>query len=116
MKWIVIAALGLVTLAGCSPSGPSPDQIRQHTANATAAAARDTRAIAQGVVEGLRTKGPLNINRASKDQLEMLPGIDSAAADRIIANRPYKDSMELTRRHVISKAEYRRIQTKIEAR
>lgn len=114
MKRIFIATLGLITVAGCAPSSPSPDQIRQKTANATAEAARDTKAVAQGIVEGLRTKGPLNINRATKEQLETLPGIDGATADRIIADRPYKDSAELLRRHIVSRAEYHKIATKIE--
>ncbi|MHB1935679.1 MAG: ComEA family DNA-binding protein [Acidobacteriaceae bacterium] len=116
MKWIVIATVSLLTLCGCASSSSSPDRIRRDTANATAAAARDTKAIAQGVVEGLKTKGPLNINRATKEQLETLPGIDSAAADRVIAGRPYKNSDELPRRRVISRAEYDRIASKIEAR
>ncbi|MGA8290662.1 MAG: helix-hairpin-helix domain-containing protein, partial [Acidobacteriaceae bacterium] len=67
-------------------------------------------------VEGLKTKGPLNINHATKEQLETLPGIDGAAADRIIAGRPYKNSEELTSRHIISRAEYHQIATKIETR
>ncbi len=58
----------------------------------------------------------MNINRASKQDLETLPGIDDAAADRIIAGRPYKDSVELRTRHVISRTEYNRIATRIEAR
>ncbi|HWF67748.1 MAG TPA: helix-hairpin-helix domain-containing protein [Acidobacteriaceae bacterium] len=85
-------------------------------ANATAAAARDTKAVAQGIVQGLKTKRPLNINRATTTQLETLPGIDSASADRIVAGRPYKNSAELFRRRIISKAEYDRIANKIEAR
>lgn len=116
MKWIAITTLGLITLCGCAPSSPSPDQIRQDTAKATAAAARDTKAVAQGIVQGLKTKGPLNINHATKDQLETLPGIDSVAADRIIAGRPYQNSEELPRRHIVSRAEYHQIATKIEAR
>lgn len=116
MRYIAIGILGLLALCGCSTSSRSPDAIRQNTANATAAAARDTKAVAQGIVEGLKTKGPLNINRATTTQLETLPGIDSASADRIVAGRPYKNSAELFRRRIISKAEYDRIATKIEAR
>lgn len=106
----------MITLCGCAPSSPSPDQIRQQTASATAAAARDTKAVAQGIVEGLKTKGPLNINHASKEQLETLPGIDGASADRIIAGRPYQNSEELPGRHIISRAEYHQIATRIETR
>ncbi len=116
MKLTVFATICLLGLCGCRPAPKTPDQIRQETANATARAAQNTRAVAQGIIEGLRTKGPININRASKHDLETLPGIDDAAADRIIAGRPYKDSVELRNRHVISRAEYNRIATKIEAR
>ena len=91
MKWTVIATICLIGLCGCSPAPRTPDQIRQETAKATATAARNTKAVAQGIVEGLRTKGPMNVNRASKRDLETLPGIDGAAADRIIAGRPYKE-------------------------
>ena len=114
MKWTALATIGLLTLCGCSPASRSPDAIRHDTANATAAAARDTKAVAQGIFDGLKAKGPLNINRATKQQLETLPGIDSAAADRIISGRPYKNSAELTRRHLISRKEYNQIATRIE--
>jgi radical SAM superfamily enzyme with C-terminal helix-hairpin-helix motif len=114
MKRTALFAIGLFCLAGCRPAPKTPDQIRQDTANATATAARDTKAVAQGIYDGLRTRGPLNINRATKPQLETLPGIDSAAADRIIAGRPYKNSDELRRRRILSRAEYDRIASKIE--
>ncbi len=117
MKYFAAAIVASVlALSGCSPSSPSPDQIRQNTANATAAAARDTKAMAQGVIEGLHAKGPMNINRASKSDLETLPGIDSDAADRIIAGRPYTNSTELRTRHILPRAEYNRIAAHVEAR
>ena len=115
MKCTVLAIAGLLCLAGCAPAPKTPDQIRQDTANATAKAARDTKAVAQGIYDGLRQRGPVNINRASKTQLETLPGIDSAGADRIIAGRPYKNSDELRRRHIVTRAEYDRIASHIES-
>lgn len=109
--------VGLLGLGGCSSTGPTPDQIRRNTAKATAAAARDTKAVAQGVFDGLKsTARRVNINDASKLRLETLPGIDSAAADSIIAGRPYKSSTDLLRRHIVTHAEYERIAGKIEAR
>lgn len=116
MKGTPIAFIVLLVLAGCRPAPKTPDQIRQDTANATGTAVRDTKAVAQGIYEGLRSRSrTININRASKADLETLPGIDGAAADRIIAGRPYKDSAELRSRHILSRSEYNRIATKIEA-
>lgn len=117
MRWIAIAATtALLAGIGCAPASQSPDAIRQNAANATATAARDAKAVAQGVFEGLKTRGPININRASKADLETLPGVDSATADKIIADRPYANSGDLVKRHIVKKAEYNQIADRIEAR
>lgn len=101
--------LGLLTIAGCTRESRSPDSIREHAANATAATKRDAKAIAQGVFEGLARKGPVNINKATKEQLLELPGLTARSADAIIAGRPYANAAELRRRHILSKAEYDKV-------
>ena len=111
-----VLVLGLSGLVGCSRESRSPDAIRSDTANVTAGAARDAKAVALGVVDGLRRKGPVNINKASDEQLQALPGITPRMAETIIADRPYESGAELVRRHVVSKAEYDRIADKIVAR
>lgn len=103
-------------LAGCTAHDRSPDAIRERTARATSTAARDAKAVVQGVVEGVRQQRTININRASAADLKTLPGIDDAAAHRIIAHRPYGDSYELVKRHIISRQEYGRISRKIASR
>ena len=103
-------------LVGCTPHERSPDEIREQTAHATSTAARDAKAVVQGVVEGVRQQRTININRSSDSDLKSLPGIDDAAAQRIIEHRPYSDSYELVKRHIISREEYNRISGKIEAR
>jgi competence protein ComEA len=116
MKWTAIAGMVLLALTACTPQQRSPDQIRKDTANATSQATRDAKAVAQGVVDGLRHGGTVNINKASEKELETLPGITEAAARRIVEHRPYESSNELEKRHVISKAEYNRIAEKIVTR
>lgn len=111
-----LALLGIMGLTGCTPKSPTPDQIREQTANATAGAVRDGKAMVQGVYDGLKRKGPVNINTASAADLGTLPGIDHAAADRIIAGRPYKNSIELERRKIISKSEYDKIYSQIKTK
>lgn len=100
------------SLLGCSSPG-NTDTLQQHTADATAAAKRDAGAIAKGVVEGLRRKGPLDLNTASEDQLSRLPGLTSTSAAAIVAGRPYTDLTQLVRRRILSKADFERIRSQI---
>ena len=113
---ILGAGLMLFILAGCSSESRSPDSIREHAADAAAATRRDTKAVAQGVFEGLTRKGPVNVNKATKEQLLTLPGLTAANADALIAGRPYKNAAELRRRHILSKAEYDRIANQVVAK
>ena len=111
-----LLALAALLLAGCTAHDRSPDEIRKQTAHATSTAARDAKAIVQGVVEGVKQQRTININRSSIDDLKSLPGVDDAVAKRIIEHRPYSDSYDLVKRHIISRKEYDRISGKIEAR
>jgi DNA uptake protein ComE-like DNA-binding protein len=116
MKGILFLALALLSLTACTPQQQNPDEIRKKTADATAIAAKDAKAVAQGVVDGLKQKGPVNINKASDGDLKTLPGIDQDAASRIIEGRPFDDASELVKKHIVSKAEYDRIADKITAK
>ncbi len=117
MKIVLLASLGIVLLAGCQQqSQPSPDQIRQDTAKATHEAVQDAKAVGQGVVDGLKKSKTVNINAASADQLEELPGIDDARARRIIANRPYDHADDLVKKAVVPRAEYDRISGQVVAK
>ena len=91
----------------------SPDQIRQKTAEGTAALKRDTKAVAQGVKEGLSSKRSIDLNKSSKDDLTSLSGIDARKADHIIAERPYANPHQLVTRHVLSEDEYSQIQDQV---
>ena len=116
MRLFVLVPLTLIALTGCTPHDRSPDEIREQTARATSTAVRDAKAVTQGVAEGVKQQRTININHASSDDLKSLPGIDEDSAQRIIEGRPYSDSEDLAKRHIVSRAEYNRIAGKIEAR
>ena len=115
----IISAFAVVFLllaVGCTSQNPSPDEVREKTAQATSDIKRDAQALAQGVREGWNRDNPLDLNRASKDQLLTLPGMSSEAADRVIAGRPYSSAHELVSRRAISEQEYAKIKDQVTAK
>ncbi len=110
-RLIHLALLGsiLASCAACAPN-QTPDQLREKTAEETATLTRDTKAVAEGIKEGLSNKKAVDLNKASKDELTSLPGITSKRAERIIAERPYASAHQLVTRHILSEDEYGQIQ------
>lgn len=115
-RFIPSSVVGLLLATGlaCSPN-QSPDQLREKTAEATSTLKRDTKAVAEGVKEGLasNSRTAVDLNKASKDDLESLSGITPQKADRIIAERPYADTHQLVTRRVVSEDEYAQIQDRV---
>ncbi|HEX3741902.1 MAG TPA: helix-hairpin-helix domain-containing protein [Terriglobales bacterium] len=66
---------------------------------------------ASKAVAAMRDK--LDINSATKDQLDALPGIGSAYADKIIAGRPYRTKRDLVTRKIIPQSLYEKVKDQI---
>jgi DNA uptake protein ComE-like DNA-binding protein len=135
--------LCVVWLAGCNNAPQSDQQLQQKAAKTTeqvkagaqqaaadakvaaANAERKVDDIAAGVKEGIHSDtkpspganaaGTVDINAASANQLESLPGIGGTRAQRIIDNRPYSSPHDLVSKGIVSEAEYGRISGRIVA-
>jgi DNA uptake protein ComE-like DNA-binding protein len=109
-----VAAVALAATLACSKQQDNPDEIRQRTAEATETMRRDTKAVVEGVKEGMaRDNKAIDINKCSREDLLTLPGLSEREADRIIAGRPFNDSHDLVSRHVVSETEYGKIQDRV---
>lgn len=115
-RWLFVTVILLLLSLGSCVQPDNPQDVKEKTAKATEEAKRDAKAIAEGIREGWSRDKPLDLNTASKEQLQSLPGITAAEADRVIADRPYHDPQELASRHILPKSKYDRIADLVKAK
>jgi len=102
-KWMsraLLALLAMALLAGMSWAQNSASGSKSSKSTMAAAPAADL----------------LDINTATKDQLDALPGIGAAYSQKIIDGRPYAKKTDLVRKKVLPQATYNKIKDKIIAK
>jgi DNA uptake protein ComE-like DNA-binding protein len=111
--WILTLAFLLAGITACTSNQDNPDEIRRRTAEATETMRRDTKAVVDGVKEGMHGDKAIDINKCSREDLLNLPGMTEREADRIIAERPFDNADDLVKRRVVPQSEFDKIRDRV---
>jgi competence protein ComEA len=76
----------------------------------------DTKAPAASKSAADKTKAPVDLNRASAEELKALDGIGEVYSKKIVEGRPYKSKDELVSRKIVPQATYDKVKDKVVAR
>jgi len=101
---VLVCAVALLLWAGI-PAGAQESSASQTTTTTTT---RTTKKAA-------RTSGKIDINSATKEELEALPGIGPATSQKIIDSRPYSAKSDLVKNKIVSATEYAKFKNSIVA-
>jgi DNA uptake protein ComE-like DNA-binding protein len=85
-------------------------------ARTSPATGSETKASSKGMLGLYKHHPKVDLNSASREELEKLPGVGEAIADKIIAARPLKSKDELMSKNIVTKAEYSKLSSRVIAR
>lgn len=107
----------LVTVGGqAAAQAPAAASTAATKASSAAQAAKTAPAEAKKSAKAAVPSGPVNLNTASKEQLESLPGIGPQKAQAIIDGRPYQKTEDVMKVKGIKEGIYNKIKDHITVR
>lgn len=101
---VLVCALALLLSAGT----PARAQATSNSSQTTTTTRKTTRRSAA-------SSSKIDINTATKQELETLPGIGPATSQKIMAGRPYRAKSDLLKSKIVTRSEYEKIKDSIVA-
>ena len=110
VKVVLAIILGSVAI-GCAQFASA--QYTQETGTVPEVSAQTSPSASTAAKSKTAAADKLDINTATKDQLDALPGIDDKYAQKIIDGRPYHTKRDLVTRKIIPATTYEKIKNQI---
>lgn len=109
-----VLASGLILIGCTDDHRQSAEDLREKTAETTAAAKRDAKSVAEGIKDGWsRDKRRVDLNTASREEL-IGTGMTRRQSEQVIEHRPYGSTHELLSKHVLSEDEYNQVEPRVQ--
>lgn len=109
--WLVIVTV--LMFAVMVSAQAKPDKAKSDSKSGKDTAAQTGKPAPKADTGAAKAAAKLDINSASKDELEKLPGIGPATSQKIIAGRPYRAKNDLVSKNIVSQVEYDKIKEQI---
>jgi competence protein ComEA len=111
LAMLLVMSVGALAQSKTKKSSSAAQTSGQSASNSAKKA--DTGAGSASAGASHKVGGKIDINAATKDELDTLPGIGAAYAQKIIDNRPYKTKNELVSKKVIPQSTYDKIKDQV---